>query len=190
MIRAADNLNCSSKNREEKDVPVMTDSNKPRPGISNYITPEGDKRLRDELTWLWKVERPKITQSVSEAAALGDRSENAEYIYGKKRLREIDRRVRHLSKRLEVLTVVDQPPSDPSRIYFGAYVCVEDDDGEEQHFRLIGPDEIGEGPGYISIDAPLGRALLGKQVDSEVEISTPGGVRRWAVIDIRYKGAT
>lgn len=166
----------------------MPNSQKPRPKISNYITPEGDKRLRDELTWLWKVERPKITQSVSEAAALGDRSENAEYIYGKKRLREIDRRVRHLSKRLEVLTVVDKPPSDPGRIYFGAYVCVEDDDDKEQNFRLTGPDEIGEKPGYISIDAPLGRALLGKQVDSEVKISTPGGVRHWVVVSIRYEG--
>ncbi len=167
----------------------MSNLQKPRPKISNYITPEGDKRLRDELTWLWKIERPKITQSVSEAAALGDRSENAEYIYGKRRLREIDRRVRHLSKRLEVLTVVSKAPSDPSKIYFSAYVCAEDDDGKEQHFRLIGPDEIGEKPGYISIDAPLGRALLGKQVDSEVEISTPNGVHRWVVVSIRYEGA-
>lgn len=168
----------------------MLNPQKSRPKISNYITPEGDKRLREELTWLWKVERPKITQSVSEAAALGDRSENAEYIYGKKRLREIDRRVRHLSKRLEVLTVVDKPPSDPNTIYFGAYVCAEDEAGNEQHFRLIGPDEIGEKAGYISIDAPLGRALLGKKIDSEVEISTPSGVRHWVVVGIRYEVAT
>jgi len=167
----------------------MQEEKKPLPKVSNYITVEGEKRLRHELNHLWKVERPIVTQSVSDAAALGDRSENAEYIYGKKRLREIDRRVRHLRKRLEVLTVVDKPPSDTSRIYFGALVRVEDDDGAEHLYRLVGPDEIGEGPGYISVDAPLGRALLAKQVDSEVNISTPGGRRSWYVLDIKYEGA-
>ncbi len=167
----------------------MSEEKKALPKVSNYITVEGERRLRDELNHLWKVERPIVTQSVSDAAALGDRSENAEYIYGKKRLREIDRRVRHLRKRLEVLTVVDRPPSDTSRIYFGALVRIEDDDGTEHHYRLVGPDEIGEEPGYISVDAPLGRALLGKQADSEVNISTPGGRRSWYVLDIQYEGA-
>jgi len=128
-----------------------------------------------------------VTQQVSDAAALGDRSENAEYIYGKKRLREIDRRVRHLRKRLELLTVVDRPPADTSKAYFGAWVRVEDDEGNEHDFRLVGPDEIGDQPGYISINAPLGRALLGKTVDSEVEITTPGGRRSWWVLAIRYE---
>jgi len=158
-----------------------------RSKISHYITAAGEKRLREELDYLWRQERPKVTQQVSDAAALGDRSENAEYIYGKKRLREIDRRVRHLRKRLELLTVVDRPPTDTSKAYFGAWVRVEDDDGKEHDFRLVGPDEIGEQAGYISINAPLGRALLGKAVDSEVEINTPGGRRSWWVLAIRYE---
>ncbi|MDP1932751.1 MAG: transcription elongation factor GreB [Gammaproteobacteria bacterium] len=167
----------------------MHEEKKPLPKVSNYITVEGEKRLRDELNYLWRVERPIVTQQVSDAAALGDRSENAEYIYGKKRLREIDRRVRHLRKRLEVLTIVDKSPSDLSRIYFGAHVRVEDDAGTEHDYRLVGPDEIGEGPGYISVDAPLGRALLGKQAGNEVDITTPGGKRSWYVLDIKYEGA-
>lgn len=167
----------------------MPEEKQPLPKVSNYITVEGEKRLRDELNHLWRVERPLVTQQVSDAAALGDRSENAEYIYGKKRLREIDRRVRHLRKRLELLTIVDKAPSDTSRIYFGARITVEDDEGNEHHYRLVGPDEIGEGTGYISVDAPLGRALLGKLVDSEVTISTPKGRHTWYVLDIQYEGA-
>lgn len=167
----------------------MHEEKKILPKVSNYITVEGEKRLRDELNHLWRVERPLVTQQVSDAAALGDRSENAEYIYGKKRLREIDRRVRHLRKRLELLTIVDKAPSDTSRIYFGARIRVEDDEGNEHRYRLVGPDEIGEGTGYISVDAPLGRALLGKPVDSEVTISTPKGRCTWYVLDIQYEGA-
>lgn len=166
----------------------MKPSNTPRPKISNYITVEGEQRLRDELHYLWKTERPEVTQSVSDAAALGDRSENAEYIYGKRRLREIDRRVRHLRKRLEVLTVVNTKPTDPNRIYFGAWVTMEDEDGEEHCFRLIGPDEVGEKSGYISIDAPLGRALLGKSADQEISIKTPSGRKLWFVLAVRYEG--
>lgn len=166
----------------------MTLSNTPRPKVSNYITVEGEQRLRDELRYLWKVERPEVTQSVSDAAALGDRSENAEYIYGKRRLREIDRRVRHLRKRLEVLTVVNVKPSDTNKIYFGAWVKVEDENGDEHCFRLIGPDEVGEKNGYISIDAPLGRALLGKSASSEVSITTPSGRKLWYVLAVSYEG--
>ncbi|MCB1648770.1 MAG: transcription elongation factor GreB [Pseudomonadales bacterium] len=166
----------------------MKATEKKRPPISNYVTVEGEKRLRDELDYLWRQERPRVTQQVSDAAALGDRSENAEYIYGKKRLREIDRRVRHLRKRLEVLTVVDRLPTDTSRIYFGAWVTVEDEAGKEHRFRLVGPDEIGEHAGYISIDAPLGRALLGKSVDAEISIRSPAGRKEWWVLEVDYEG--
>ena len=166
----------------------MKTNDKPRPKISNYVTAAGEKRLREELNYLWRTERPQITQSVSEAAAMGDRSENAEYIYGKKRLREIDRRVRHLRKRLELLTVVSTPPSDPSKIYFGAWVNLEDESGTTHRYRLIGPDEVGDATGYISIDAPLGRALLGKSADCEVSIETPSGHKLWYVIDVSYEG--
>lgn len=156
-----------------------------KPG-AKYITPEGEAHLKNELRQLWKVERPMVTQSVSEAAALGDRSENAEYIYGKKRLREIDRRVRYLSKRLEEITVVSEAPADQTRIYFGAYVSLEDDSGSEVRYRLVGPDEIDPQRGYISIDAPLGRALLGKQVNNEIEIESPTGHKCYCVIGIEY----
>jgi len=155
--------------------------------MSNYLTAEGEARLKHELTYLWKEERPRITQSVTEAAAQGDRSENAEYTYGKKRLREIDRRVRYLSKRLESATIVSSIPDDTSRIYFGAWVSVEDEAGNCREYRIVGPDEIGDQPGYISMDAPLGRALLGKQIDSEVVITAPDRERTYYVSAIRYK---
>ncbi len=157
-----------------------------KPG-AKYITAEGERLLKAELHHLWKVERPQITQSVTEAAAQGDRSENAEYIYGKKRLREIDRRVRYLSKRLEEVTVVTEPPSNQNRIYFGAYVSLEDDRGEIVSYRLVGPDEIDPKRGYISIDAPLGRALLGKELDSEIRTQTPTGPRDYFVVSIDYR---
>ena len=154
---------------------------------ARYITVEGEKDLKAELHRLWKVERPQVTQSVSDAAALGDRSENAEYIYGKKRLREIDRRVRYLSKRLEELTVVRDLPEDTGRIFFGAWVSLEDDDGTSHRYRLVGPDEIDPRRGYISIDSPLARALLRKRVDDEVTIESPRGTRSYCVIAIDYE---
>ncbi len=144
---------------------------------SKYITAEGYKTLNDELQYLWKVKRPEVTQAVQEAAAQGDRSENAEYIYGKKQLREIDRRVRFLSKRLDDMTVVDRLPEDQSKVFFGAWVELENEAGELETYRLVGPDETDSGRGYISIDAPLARALLKKQVDDEVEVRTPVGER-------------
>lgn len=153
---------------------------------SNYLTAEGESRLREELNALWRDERPRVTQSVSEAAAQGDRSENAEYTYGKKRLREIDRRVRYLSRRLENAVVVNRIPDDPERIFFGAWVQLEDETGQCAEYRIVGPDEIGFRQGYISMDAPLGRALLGRGVDSEVRIRTPDGERCYIVTDIRY----
>ncbi len=157
-----------------------------KPG-AKYITPEGEQVLKNELHQLWKVERPKVTQSVSEAAALGDRSENAEYIYGKKRLREIDRRVRYLSKRLDEITVVRSPPDDTSKIFFGAYVTLEDESGQEMRYRLVGPDEISPQKGYISIDSPMGKALLGKHIDAEFEIELASGVKSFVVIGIDYE---
>src|SRR5262245_39076293 len=157
---------------------------------SQYITPEGAQRLRAELEQLWRVERPKVTQAVAEAAAQGDRSENAEYTYGKKRLREIDRRVRFLRKRLDGMTVVDQPPSDPRRVYFGAWVTLEDDDGRELRHRIVGPDEFDMAAGYISMDAPLARALLGKRLDDEIRVALPGGERGFVIVDIRYEAAS
>ncbi len=156
-----------------------------RPG-SQYITPEGVRRLRAELDELWRNERPRVTQAVAEAAAQGDRSENAEYIYGKRRLREIDRRVRYLRKRLEGMIVVDRPPADTRRVYFGAWVSLERDDGELVRYRIVGPDEIEAAPAYISMDSPLGRALLRKSLDEDVTIELPGGTRTFTVIAIEY----
>lgn len=157
-----------------------------KPG-SRYISAAGEKKLKEELHYLWKVERPKVTQSVSEAAALGDRSENAEYIYGKKRLREIDRRVRYLNKRLDEVVVVNRNPDDTSKVYFGAWVELEDEAGNLVEYRLLGADEIDPGTGAISIDSPVGRALLGKTVDAEISLQTPGGEKHYAVVGIRYE---
>ncbi len=134
-----------------------------RPG-SKYITPQGERRLRQELEQLWRIERPKVTQAVAEAAAQGDRSENAEYTYGKRRLREIDRRVRFLRKRLEGMTIVDRAPGDPTRVFFGAWVTLEAQSGDTSRHRIVGPDEFDREPGYISMDGPLARALMGKRL--------------------------
>jgi transcription elongation factor GreB len=157
-----------------------------KPG-SQFITPAGAARLKQELDELWKVERPRVTQAVSEAAAQGDRSENAEYTYGKKRLREIDRRVRFLRKRLDGMTVVDKQPTDRSRVYFGAWVTLEDDDGKQIRHRIVGPDEFDAQPGYISMDAPLARALMRKALDEEVKVQLPGGERTLIVVKIDYE---
>ena len=154
--------------------------------MAPYITPEGERALKEELHYLWKVERPKVTQSVTEAAAQGDRSENAEYTYGKKRLREIDRRVRYLRKRLEVLIVVRQLPSDVSKVYFGAWVELLDENNKTFRYRVVGPDEIDPASQHISVDSVMGRALLGKAVDSEFAITTPSGIHTYVVTVIEY----
>lgn len=154
---------------------------------SRYITPAGHARLRAELDQLWRVERPQVTAAVSAAAAMGDRSENAEYTYGKKRLREIDSRVRFLRKRLDGMTVVDQAPTDRRRAFFGAWVEVEDDSGGSQRYRIVGPDEFDAAPGYISMDAPLARALLGKMLDAEVEVEAGGRLQRYTITGIEYE---
>ena len=147
-----------------------------------YITPEGAAKLQAELAQLWKVVRPKVTQEVSDAAALGDRSENAEYIYGKKRLREIDRRVRFLTKRLEELTVVRATPEQEGKVFFGAWVELEDETGKWVRYRLVGPDEFNAGSRLISIESPLGRSLLGKEVGDEEAVAA-------ALRDAELRGA-
>ncbi len=159
-----------------------------KPG-SQFITPAGAERLKQELDALWKVERPRVTQAVSEAAAQGDRSENAEYTYGKKRLREIDRRVRFLRKRLDGMTVVDKPPSDRSRVFFGAWITLEDESGKQSRHRIVGPDEFDMAPGYISMDAPLARALMRKALDDEVTVELPGGNRTLVIVAVDYEAA-
>jgi transcription elongation factor GreB len=164
----------------------MTRYRPPSTPGSKYITPEGLRRLREELDQLWRVERPKVTQAVAEAAAQGDRSENAEYIYGKRRLREIDSRVRFLRKRLDGMVTVDQPPSDPKRVFFGAWVSLESDDGAESSYRIVGPDEFDQAANYVSMDSPLGRALLRKALDEEVTVELPGGVRKFVIVAIHY----
>jgi len=158
----------------------------PRQPGSRYITPEGEAALRAELQQLWKVERPQVTEAVHQAAKNGDRSENGDYIYGKRRLREIDSRVRFLRKRLDELQVVDRAPADTGRIYFGAWVALEDEHGEEQRWRIVGPDEFDLRAGRLSMDSPLARALLGRRLDDEVRVHSPAGERTYCVTEIRY----
>jgi transcription elongation factor GreB len=153
---------------------------------SKYITPAGHARLKAELDELWRVERPQVTAAVSAAAAQGDRSENAEYTYGKRRLREIDSRVRFLRRRLDGMVVVDQPPSDPRRVFFGAWVELERADGTELRYRIVGPDEFDTAEGYISMDAPLAKALLGKRLDDEVAVAIAGVETRYLITAIQY----
>lgn len=165
----------------------MSRKRTPRAPRTAYITPEGEQKLRDEFNHLWTEERPRVTQQVADAAALGDRSENAEYIYGKKRLREIDGRLEFLTRRLDELVVVREPPADEGAIFFGAWVLLEDEDGEECVYRLVGPDEFDVAAGCISIDSPLGRALLGKREDDEVAVRRPRGDTSYTVLEIRYR---
>ena len=157
------------------------------PAGSKYITPAGAQRLRAELEQLWREERPRVCQAVAAAAAQGDRSENAEYTYGKRRLREIDRRVRYLRRRLDGMVIVDQPPADARRVYFGAWVQLEDERGVHTRYRVVGPDEFDMAPGYISMDSPLGRALLRRGLDEEVTVEAPGGLRVYLIVAIEYE---
>lgn len=159
----------------------------PMPPKSAYISKEGAAKLTAELKYLWKEKRPQVTETVREAAAQGDRSENAEYIYGKKQLREIDRRVRYLEKRLEASTVVERLPDDQSRIYFGAWVTLEDDEGQEKSFRIVGPDELDHDASYISIDSPMAKALMKKQEGDEIELKLASGVVAYYIERVEYK---
>ncbi len=153
---------------------------------SPYITPEGHRRLSDELAYLWKVKRPEVTQAVAEAAAMGDRSENAEYIYGKKQLRQIDARIRFLGKRLAELKVIDRKPADRSKIFFGAWVELEDEDGNLLSYRIVGADESDASRNFISIDSPMAKALLRKSEGDDATVQRPGGMTTVTVVSIRY----
>lgn len=153
---------------------------------SNYITPEGAKKLRDELDFLWTVERPRVTQEVADAAALGDRSENAEYIYGKKRLREIDKRLRYLAKRIEDLVVVKPKASSDGTVRFGAWVELEDEEGEVSRYRIVGADEFDLAKKLISLDSPVAKALIGKREGDEVVVKRPKGVIEYTILSVEY----
>ena len=152
---------------------------------SPYITVEGHQRLSDELEALWPTRR-EVVAALSAAAAEGDRSENAEYIYRKKQLGGIDRRIRYLQKRLDELKVVDNKPSDPNKVFFGAWVELEDEQGEVARYRIVGPDEFDEQDDYISMDSPVAKALLGKSLDDEVIVQTPKGKLIYIVVDVEY----
>ena len=156
----------------------------PRPKSSAYITHEGFTVLQDELKALWE-RRGDVTKALAAAAAEGDRSENAEYIYRKKELREIDYRIRYLQKRLPALKVISEIPADRDRIFFGAWVTLENDNSEEVTYRIVGPDEL-TNKAYISMDSPLARSLMKKTIDDEVSIKTEHGERRYIVLDINY----
>ncbi len=154
---------------------------------SPYITPEGREALSEEWRYLWKQLRPEVTSALAAAAAEGDRSENAEYIYRKKQLAEIDRRVRYLSKRLDRVKVVSDLPRDPTRVYFGAWVELEDENEQTVCYRLVGADEVDAGKGYISIDSPVARALLGKHVDDEILVHLPDGEAHFLITKVSYQ---
>lgn len=156
-----------------------------KPG-SPYITPEGHQRLKKELDELWRIKRPQVTRIVAAAAAQGDRSENADYIYGKKQLAEIDRRVRYLRKRLGVLVVVKDKPENQQQIYFGAWVQLRNQQGQKQVYRLVGCDELDNSTEYISIDAPLAKALLGKSINDQITVDLPKGTEQFVIVDVKY----
>jgi len=157
-----------------------------KPG-SKYITPEGKKRLTDEFSYLWKEKRPEVTAALAAAAAEGDRSENAEYIYRKKQLREIDSRIHFLKGRLEDVVVVDTVPGDQTRVFFGAWVRLEDESGERAEYRIVGPDEFDPEQGYISMDAPMARALMKKAEGDEVVVKRPKGDASYTIVAVSYR---
>jgi transcription elongation factor GreB len=168
------------------DAPIGLEEEKERKAPARATSRRGLQAPPGRARAHWKVERPKITAEVSAAAAQGDRSENAEYIYGKKKLRELDRRIRYLSKRLDSLTVVEQR-DDADRVLFGAWVTIEDEDGQESTYRIVGPDEFDVKLGTISVDSPVAKALLGKKEGDEVTIQRPKGATDVVVASISYK---
>ena len=157
-----------------------------KPG-SKYITPEGKKRLSDEFTFLWHTKRPEVTAALAAAAAEGDRSENAEYIYRKKQLREIDSRIHHLKNRLENIMVVDTKPTDASQIFFGAWVRLEEEEGTVTDYRIVGPDEFDPVKGLISMDSPMARALMKKKEGDEVIVKRPKGDTLFTIVCVQYE---
>jgi transcription elongation factor GreB len=160
----------------------------PAPPKSPYITAQGYQSLASELDGLW-VERRDVVKALAAAAAEGDRSENAEYIYRKKQLREIDRRIRYLQKRLPELKVVNSIPSNPQQIFFGAMVTLESEDGCEICYRIVGPDEFNPETNAISMDSPVARALMKKTVDDEVTVTTPRGQLSYVIIEVSYQSS-
>ncbi len=152
-----------------------------------YITAEGYRKLEEEAHYLWNVERPKMAKAVAVAAAEGDRSENAEYIYGKKKLMEIDQRLQFLGKRLDVLKIVDTNPKDDGRVYFGCWVELEDEQGDINRFRVVGPDETDADKGWISADSPMAKALLGKEEGDDVFVRRPRGDKRFTIVAVSAK---
>ncbi len=154
---------------------------------SQLITPEGYQKLKAELEHLWRKERPEVTKIVSWAASLGDRSENADYQYNKRRLREIDRRVRFLRKTLENVQIVAFHPQQEGKVYFGAWVTLEDEAGETLKFHIVGPEEIYGEEQYVSINAPIARACIGKEEEDEVVVHTPEGKKNWVITHITYE---
>ncbi|HJL14844.1 MAG TPA: transcription elongation factor GreB [Sandaracinaceae bacterium LLY-WYZ-13_1] len=151
-----------------------------------YMTPDGHTALAEELARLGS-ERTRVVQGVADAAAEGDRSENAEYIYGKKRLRAIDQKMRFLKRALDAAVVVDPSVDRGDRVFFGAVVVLEDDDGAERTYRLVGEHETDAGAGRISYRSPVGRALMGRRLDDEIRVRTPGGERHYTIVDVRYE---
>ena len=158
----------------------------PQPKASPYITAAGYKKLDDELKALWK-RRAYVVKILAAAAAEGDRSENAEYIYRKKELREIDYRIRYLQKRLPDLKVVNNLPSNPQQVFFAATVTLENEQGEEKTYRIVGPDEFDAKKGWISMDSPVAKALMKKLIDDEVKVITPNGTETLYICDIQYQ---
>lgn len=152
-----------------------------------YITPQGAKNLRDEANNLWRVVRPEVTKQVSAAAALGDRSENADYIYGKKRLREIDKRIRYLTKRLDNLEIVDRVPDNQDTVYFGAWVRIEDENGDISVLRIVGADEFDTKLGWISLNSPMAKSLIGKKKGATVFMKLPESTPELYIEDVSYQ---
>ncbi|PTU32223.1 transcription elongation factor GreB [Stenotrophobium rhamnosiphilum] len=158
----------------------------PQAKSSPYITAEGQARLKGEFDELWRVRRPEVVRALSAAAAEGDRSENAEYIYRKKELREIDARLKYLTLRLEEVKVVDRAPGDLKRVFFAAWVEVADDNDDRKTYRIVGSDEVDTSKGWISVDSPVARALLGKTKGDVVQVALPGGESELELVAIRY----
>ncbi len=159
-----------------------------RPDTSSkpgYVTPEGYRRFEEEADRLWNIDRPKMAKAVQIAAAEGDRSENAEYQYSKQRLAAIDRRLRFLGQRLKALTIVDEKPPDDGRVYFGCWVTIEDEEGTELTYRLVGPDEIDAEKKWISMDSPMGKSLMGRHVGDEMTVQRPRGEVTCKIVEVR-----
>jgi transcription elongation factor GreB len=157
------------------------------PKEKNYITPKGFSKLQTELHQLARIERPEVTKTVAWAAGNGDRSENADYIYGKKRLREIDRRVRFLTQRIDLAVVVDPATIASSKVQFGASVMIADEEGNEKTISIVGVDEIDTNKGFISWRSPIGSSLIGKEVNDTIDVRTPKGVLTYEILEITYR---